>query len=101
MRFRLGVLVGFGAGYYLGARAGRERYEQLNRWIDRTRNSEAYETAAEKARAVVDLTVERAKDLTGDDSTGTGTGTRMGDEPIDLVAGTGTGTATTPTTTTG
>jgi hypothetical protein len=65
MRFRLGLVMGFGAGYYLGARAGRERYEQLNRWIDRTRNSEAYETAAEKARAVVDLAAERARDLTG------------------------------------
>jgi hypothetical protein len=66
MRFRLGLALGFGAGYYLGARAGRERYEQLNAWIDRTRNSEAYETATEKARAVVDLAAERARDLTGD-----------------------------------
>ncbi len=74
MRFRLGVMIGFGAGYYLGARAGRERYEQLNRWIDRTRNSEAYETATEKARAVVDLATERAKDL-ADDLTG-------GTEPV-------------------
>ncbi len=29
MRFRLGVLVGFGAGYVLGAQAGRARYEQI------------------------------------------------------------------------
>lgn len=28
-KFRLGVIIGFGAGYYLGAKAGRERYEQL------------------------------------------------------------------------
>ena len=26
---KLGILIGFGAGYVLGARAGRERYEQL------------------------------------------------------------------------
>ena len=77
MRFRLGLVLGFGAGYYLGARAGRERYEQLNRWIDRTRNSEAYETATEKARAVVDLATERAKDI-ADDLTG------AGDEALDL-----------------
>ena len=39
MRFRLGLAVGFGAGYYLGAKAGRERYEQMNRWINRAKES--------------------------------------------------------------
>ena len=78
MRFRLGLLIGFGTGYYLGAKAGRERYVQLNRWIERTRSSEAYETATEKARAVVDLAAERARDLTGAGS----------DETIDLREGT-------------
>jgi hypothetical protein len=34
MRFRTGVIVGFAAGYYLGARAGRERYEQLRTALD-------------------------------------------------------------------
>jgi hypothetical protein len=63
MRFRLGLVIGFGAGYYLGAKAGRERYEQLDRWLEKARNSEVVETAAEKAKAVVDLGVERAKDL--------------------------------------
>ena len=36
MRFRMGLGIGFGVGYYLGARAGRERYEQLRRLIART-----------------------------------------------------------------
>jgi hypothetical protein len=36
MRFRVGLGIGFGIGYYLGARAGRERYEQLRRLIART-----------------------------------------------------------------
>jgi hypothetical protein len=63
MRFRLGMMVGFGAGYYLGAKAGRERYEQLNTWMGKVKRSAAYEEATEKARAVVDLGVERAKDL--------------------------------------
>lgn len=30
MRFRLGLIIGFVAGYILGARAGRERYEQIS-----------------------------------------------------------------------
>jgi hypothetical protein len=29
MRFKSGLLVGFGAGYVLGAKAGRERYQQI------------------------------------------------------------------------
>jgi hypothetical protein len=32
MRFRAGVIVGLAAGYVLGTRAGRERYEQIKRW---------------------------------------------------------------------
>ncbi len=69
MRFRLGLGMGFAAGYYLGAKAGRERYEQLNRLVTRARESEVVETAAEKAKAVVDLAGERARDLVdrGDD----------------------------------
>jgi hypothetical protein len=30
----LGFLVGLGAGYVLGAKAGTERYEQLRRWYE-------------------------------------------------------------------
>jgi len=36
VRFRVGLGIGFGVGYYLGARAGHERYEQLRRLIART-----------------------------------------------------------------
>ncbi len=63
MRFRLGLVIGFGGGYYLGAKAGRERYEQLQRWVDRAKDSDVVETAADKARAAVDLGLERARDL--------------------------------------
>jgi hypothetical protein len=66
MRFRFGIATGFAAGYYLGAKAGRERYEQLNRTIRKIKRSDAFETATEKAKAVADLGVERAKDVVGD-----------------------------------
>lgn len=56
-------MIGFGAGYYLGAKAGRERYEQMNRLINKAKRSDAFETATEKAKAAADLGVERAKDL--------------------------------------
>ncbi len=32
-KFRIGLIIGFGAGYYLGAKAGRERYEQLRSFV--------------------------------------------------------------------
>ncbi|MDQ6696312.1 MAG: hypothetical protein M3Z46_02495 [Actinomycetota bacterium] len=63
MSLRTGLLIGFGAGYYFGAKAGRERFEQLDRVLTKVRESEAVDTAAEKAKAVLDLSVERARDL--------------------------------------
>ena len=62
MRMRIAFAAGLGAGYYLGARAGRERYEQINRMVRKVKGSGAFGTAQEKARAVVDLGVERARD---------------------------------------
>jgi hypothetical protein len=63
MRFRIGLVLGFAAGYYLGAMAGRERYEQINRVLTRARQSDALETVGEKTKAVVDLGMERARDV--------------------------------------
>ncbi|MGH9187278.1 MAG: hypothetical protein ACRD0U_15920 [Acidimicrobiales bacterium] len=63
MRFKLGLGIGFAAGYYLGAKAGRARYEQLQEWVHKARESDVVETAADKAKAVVDLGFERARDL--------------------------------------
>lgn len=65
-RLRLGLLVGFAIGYYLGSMAGRERYEQINRLVRKVKRSDAYELATDKAKAVVDLGVERAKDVVED-----------------------------------
>jgi hypothetical protein len=42
MRFRTGLVVGLGVGYYFGAKAGRERYEQIEEWLDRLRDTAAY-----------------------------------------------------------
>ena len=66
MRFRLGIVIGFALGYYIGARAGRERYEDINRMVRKLKRSEAFDTAADKTRAVVDLSVERARDVIDD-----------------------------------
>jgi hypothetical protein len=61
-------VIGFGVGYVLGARAGRQRYEQIQRWFDKAKNSEIVDTVTDKAKAVVDLGVERARDLTERDT---------------------------------
>ena len=39
-RFRVGVVAGLAAGYYLGTKAGRERYEQIRAGIDRLRSGQ-------------------------------------------------------------
>ena len=74
MRMRIAFGVGFGLGYYLGSMAGRERYEQINRVARKVKSSEAFQTAEHKAKAVVDLGVERAKDAV-ESRTGNGHGT--------------------------
>ena len=74
MRTKLVFGVGFGLGYYLGAMAGRERYEQINRVARKVKRSEAFQTAEQKAKAAVDLGVERAKDAV-ESRTGNGHGT--------------------------
>ncbi|MGI8809220.1 MAG: hypothetical protein ACR2KK_15565 [Acidimicrobiales bacterium] len=62
MRFRLGLLVGFASGYYLGSRAGRERYEQINRTVAKIKRTDAYEAATEKVHEVADTGVAKARE---------------------------------------
>ncbi len=67
-RFRIGLGVGLAVGFYLGARAGRERYEQINRTVSRIRKTKPLH----KVKAAVDLGRERVR-------------TRPTEEPIHLV----------------
>ena len=55
MRFKTGLVIGFAAGYYLGAKAGRERYHQMQDIVDRAKDS-----------ALVQKAMHQAKDLAGD-----------------------------------
>jgi hypothetical protein len=48
MRFRTGLIVGLAVGYYYGTRAGRERYEQIEQWLDRLRSTDAFQDARTK-----------------------------------------------------
>jgi hypothetical protein len=71
MGFRTGLLVGFGVGYVLGSKAGRERYEDIRRaWNAFTGNptvqravatgKDAAETGARKGLSVVQQGVDKA-----------------------------------------
>ena len=61
MRFRLGLAAGLATGYYLGARAGRRRYDQINRTLARLRRSDVVEAATDRAKAVVEDGVAKAR----------------------------------------
>ena len=54
MRFKTGLLAGFAAGYYLGAKAGRERYEQIRRALRKLAGSEPVRAVVAKAQEAVD-----------------------------------------------
>ena len=45
MRYRVTFVAGFAAGYVLGARAGRERYEQVTKLIQRAAGNPAVQKA--------------------------------------------------------
>ncbi|MGH2746378.1 MAG: YtxH domain-containing protein [Actinomycetota bacterium] len=62
MRGRLGFLIGFGAGYVLGAKAGTERYEQLRRLYNNLLSSPAFQEASGKAKGAVGSGIGQAKD---------------------------------------
>ena len=51
MRYRITFLSGFAAGYVLGARAGRERYEQIKRVGQRVAENPAAQQAAGAVQA--------------------------------------------------
>ena len=78
MAGKLSLLVGFGAGYVLGARAGRERYDQI---AGRAREVWRDPRVQEKAGQAQQIVKERAgqaqqvvKEKVGDKFTGNGSG---------------------------
>ncbi len=62
MRGRMGLLIGFGAGYVLGAKAGTERYEQLRRLYENLISSPGFQEATGRAKEAVGTGIEQAKD---------------------------------------
>ena len=50
MRFRFGMMLGFLAGYILGAKAGKERYEQIIRAFKGFMGTEPVQRATERGK---------------------------------------------------
>lgn len=62
---KLSFLAGFGAGYVLGARAGRERYEQIRRAWDHAKDDPRLQSIAGMAQAKADDAVSSLRGKMG------------------------------------
>jgi hypothetical protein len=93
MAFKSGLVVGFAAGYVLGARAGRERYEEIRAWWNRFTGSPTVHHMAERGKVLAGETgrrglhavqrgVERAATSVRHRLHGEGDGFSPGDIPV-------------------
>jgi len=55
MRFKLGLMIGGAVGYVLGARAGKQRYEEIKRLWAKARRHPAVSQIVDQAQGVSDL----------------------------------------------
>ena len=65
---KLSFLAGFGAGYVLGAKAGRERYEQIRRVYNHAKDDPRLQTAAGVAQARADASVDSVRNRLGNET---------------------------------
>ncbi|MCV2489762.1 hypothetical protein OF117_10350 [Geodermatophilus sp. YIM 151500] len=65
---KLPFLLGFGAGYVLGARAGRERYEQIRRAWARAKDDPRLQSVAGMAQARADDALASVRTKMGSDA---------------------------------
>jgi len=92
MMRKLSLLVGFGAGYLLGSRAGRERYDQIAGKVQEMwRDPRVQEKAGQAQQVVMDRAghaQQVVKEKVGDRITGNGSGSAVS---ADSTAGAGSG----------
>ena len=85
MRFRTGIIVGTAAGYVLGARAGRERYEQLRRWWRSAAGNPKVQELAERGKGMAGQAGRKSMGAVqrGVTKVGTGVKNRLGNGSSD------------------
>lgn len=66
MRFRIGLLLGFAIGYVLGAKAGRERYDQIVNTCRGFTEAEGVRDATDKVKGTVGESMAAASQLIRD-----------------------------------
>ena len=65
---KLSFLAGFGAGYVLGTRAGRERYEQIRRAWEHAKDDPRLQSVAGMAQARADAVLSSVRSRMGADA---------------------------------
>ena len=81
---KLTLLVAFGMGYVLGARAGRERYEQIMGGVDKVRQDPRVQ---EKAHQAVDVAKQQAPVVADKVTAAAGAATAAAKDAKDKVSG--------------
>jgi hypothetical protein len=66
---KLSFLAGFGAGYVLGAKAGRERYEQIKRAWEHAKDDPKLQSLAGMAQARADAVLASVRTKMGSSDT--------------------------------
>ena len=62
MKFRTGLVLGLGVGFILGARAGRDRYDQMKAAVDSVRDNDK----VRRATAVADRSTVKVRRAAGE-----------------------------------
>ena len=63
MRFRSGLVIGLAVGYYYGAKAGRERYQQIDDYLSQLRSSPTYHQLTSRLTELADAGLARGRVL--------------------------------------
>lgn len=82
MRYKATFVIGFAAGYTLGAKAGRERYEQIRRTVRGLSESPTVQSAAGMLQAQAGNLVGTARDKVVDKLPIGGHGDDYGPGPV-------------------
>ena len=64
MKLRTAIV--FGVGYLLGAKAGRDRYEQLRRTYRRATSNESVRKVIDQGKGIVDSGTAQVRDVVAD-----------------------------------
>lgn len=86
MGLKTGLAIGFGVGYWFGAKAGEARYEQLEELAAKVRSSSTFQSTTIKARerlsAAMDDGVAKARIMLADATGGAASAARDPELPF-------------------